>query len=318
MPFFPSKLLRRQDIAALAAFLLACLSLMILPAGLKQVIGDGVVRIFFAPLELPALQLKALLGSWRENNDLRQELAQVKLENIALTQARRENDRLRSLLGFKSRLSWTVVAAQVSGREPALLTPDLRIDKGAASGLGAGMIAFSTDGVVGRITGVQPDAATVQTIFDPQSRVSAIDHRSRVLGVFRTVKGSRCILDRVPVRSDVREGDTIVTSGYGQLFPFGLPLGVIDKVAASNRSLTYLITVRPALDVNRLNHLFVITGGTAPALPVLETAAVPGGEPARPRRERASSDLSPALRLNVPQLRIELPDTLKLQPERGQ
>jgi rod shape-determining protein MreC len=318
MPLLPSKFLRRQDIAVLTAFLLACLALVALPAGIKQDFGDGVVRIFFAPLELPVFQLKAMVGSWLENDDLRQKLARVKLENISLTGARRENDQLRTLFNLKNRSSWTVIAAQVAGREPALLTPDLRIDQGSASGLQNGMIAFSTDGVVGKVTGVQSDAATVQTIFDPQSRVSAIDLRSRVLGVFRTVKGSRCILDRVPVRSDIRQGDTIVTSGYGQLFPFGLPLGVVEEVAASNRNLTYLITIRPALDINRLNHLFIITEGIVPSLPALEAAAVPGAEPVRQRRERATTAPSPALKLNVPQLRIELPDTLSLQPERGQ
>jgi rod shape-determining protein MreC len=318
MPSYPVKLLRRHDIAVLAAFLLACLALTALPAGIKQGLGDGVVRIFFAPLELPVFQLKALAGSSRENEGLRQELARVKLENVSLLSARRENGQLRSLLDLKNRSQWTIIAAQVAGREPALLTPDLRIDKGAASGLQNGMIAFSIAGVVGKISAVQPDAATVQTIFDPQSRVSAIDLRSRVLGVYRTVKGSRCILDRIPVRSDIREGDTIVTSGYGQLFPFGLPLGVVEEVVANTRSLTYSVMVRPALDVNQLNHLFVITGGPAPALPALEASPAPAAEPARPRRERATTAQSPALKLNLPQLRIELPDTLKLQPERGQ
>lgn len=314
MPILNAKILRRQDVAVLAAFLVACAALLALPAGLKQGLGDGVVRIFFAPLELPLLQCKSLIVSWSENLDLRRELAAVRLENMALTEARRENDRLRSLLDLRGRSSWTVVAAQVTGREPALLTPDLRIDRGDADGIRPGMIAFSTEGVVGKITGVQPDAATVQTIFDPQSRISAIDLRSRVLGVFRTVKGSHAILDRVPVRSDVREGDTLVTSGYGQLFPFGLPVGVIDQVTASSRSLTCLIRVRPALDANRTSHVFVITGGSGPVLPPLEAAAVPGAEPAR-RRPRAAA--APPLMLMAPQHSIELPDTLNLTPERG-
>lgn len=315
MPFFTAKIMRRQDVAVLAAFLVACLALLALPTGFKHGLGNGVVRIFFAPLELPLLQFKSLIVSWRENLDLRQELTAVRLENIALKEARRENDRLRSLLDLKGRSSWNVVAAQVTGREPALLTPDLRIDRGADDGVGGGMIAIATDGVVGRITDVRGSAATVQTIFDPQSRVSAIDLRSRVLGVFRTVKGSHCILDRVPVRSDVREGDTLVTSGYGQLFPFGLPVGVIDQVTTSSRSLTYLIRVRPFLDANRVSHLFIITSGSGPALPPLEAAAVPGVEPPRPRRQRASS--LPPLMLIAPQHLIELPDTLNLQPERG-
>lgn len=312
----PTKLMRRHDVALLAALLLSSLVLSALPSEWQQGLGGAVVRVFFAPLELPAFQLRSLLSSWRENESLRQELAESRLVNIRLTEAKRESDRLRSLLSLRDQVRWTVVAAQVAGREPALLTPDLLIDRGADDGLRPGMVAFAPDGVVGAVTAVQPGSATIRTVFDPQSRVSAIDLRSRVLGVFRTAGGTRCILDRVPVRSDVRAGDTIVSSGYGLLFPFGLPLGIITGVTTRKSSLTCLIEVDPLIDPNRLTHLFVITGGATglPAAP--EPAPVPGTGSAPIRRRRAEP--SPMLRMNTPAPRIELPDTLQLLPERGE
>jgi rod shape-determining protein MreC len=310
------KLLRRHDVALLAALLLASLVLSAFPSEWRQGLGDGVVRICFAPLELPAFQLRSLRSSWRENESLRDQLAAARLTAIRLTEARLENDRLRSLLSLRERGAWTVVTAQVSGREPALLTPDLRIDRGSDDGLRPGMIVFAPDGVVGAVTAVQGGSATVRTVFDPQSRVSAIDLRSRVLGVFRTAGGTHCILDRVPLRSDVRVGDTIVSSGYGQLFPFGLPLGTVSGVTTRKSSLTCLIDVSPALDINRLTHLFVITGGDHGRPASLEPAAVPGVPPVPPRRRRAEPPA--ALRISVPATRVELPETLQMLPERGE
>lgn len=313
--FVPTRLMRRGDIALLAALLLASLALSLLPADWQQGLGTGVVRVCFAPLELPAFQVRSLLASWRENQSLRDQLAAARLDAIRSTEARRENDRLRSLLALRDRGTWTVVAAQVAGREPALLTPDLLIDLGSDHGLRPGMIAFAPEGVVGTVTAVQSGSATVRTIFDPQSRVSAIDLRSRVLGVFRTTGGSRCILDRVPVRSDVRAGDTIVSSGYGQLFPFGLPLGVVSGVTTRTNSLTCLIDIDPVLDANRLTHLLVITGGGPGRPAVLEPAPVPGVPPGASRRRTVPSA---ALRIITPSPRIELPETLQLLPERGE
>ncbi|GEM_PF-237341 len=313
MPSFPVKIMRRHDVAVLAAFLLSSLALAALPGGFKRSMGNAVVRVFYAPLQLPLYQLRSLLIAWEENLELRRLLAEARLKNLSLNEARRENDRLRALLGQRGRREWALVPAQVTGREPALLAPELRIDRGGDGGLDTGMVAFTVDGLVGKITDIRPDGATVRTVFDPQSRVSAIVLRSRVLGVFRTVRGTKCILDRVPVRSDVRQGDTIVTSGYGWLFPFGLPLGVVEEVVSHSRSLTLQIAVRPALDADRIDHLFVIAGGATPQLPALVPAGDAVADSLRARRRRRAAGTA-VLKLAVPRLLIELPDTLGLQP----
>ncbi|HTY08722.1 MAG TPA: rod shape-determining protein MreC [Candidatus Edwardsbacteria bacterium] len=315
MPLISDRLLKRQDIAQLAALLLVCVVLLLLPAGLKQGAGDGVVRVFFAPLELPLYQFRSLLDSWRQNADLRQRLADAQLESIRLRRAQAENHQLRSLLGLRGQQAWTLSTAQITGREPALLTPDLIIDKGAAAGLARGMVAVVPQGLVGKITEVNESSSTVQTVFDPQSRVSAIDTRSRLLGVFRTSKGTQCILDRVPIRTDIKPGDTIVTSGYGQLFPYGLLLGVVDRVETNARSLIYQIAVRPALDVNALDYVAVVTGGAMPALPSLQPPALPDSSGGSRRR---AARRAPSLKLMLPQIRIELPDTVQLKQERPQ
>jgi rod shape-determining protein MreC len=316
MALVSERFLKRQDIALLVALMLTGLVLLLLPAGAKLSLGSFTVRVFFAPLELPLYQSRSLVTAWRENAELRDQLVRLRLENIALTSARRDNDQLRSLLALGDRAGWTLLSAQIIGREPALLTPDLIINRGSSSGLSRGMVAIAPQGLVGKITDVGAATATVRTVFDPQSRVSAIDLRSRVLGVFRSMRGSQCLFDMVPVRTDVRPGDTVVTSGYGQMFPFGLMLGIVDRVETNKRSLIYQITVRPALDINTLSYVSVVTGGAVPSLPSLAAPAMPDSSGQGAARRRRTSVLSRALKLQLPQLRMEIPDTIQLTPER--
>ncbi len=292
MAFVTERFLKRQDIALLAALLLTGVVLLLLPAGVKLSLGNFTVRVFFAPLELPLYQSRSLVTAWHENAELREQLVRLKLENIALTSARRDNDQLRALLALGDRADWTLLPAQIIGREPALLTPDLIIGRGSSAGLSRGMVAIAPQGLIGKITDVGAATATVRTVFDPQSRVSAIDLRSRVLGVFRSMRGSQCLFDMVPVRTDVRPGDTVVTSGYGQLFPYGLMLGIVDRVETNKRSLIYQISVRPAIDINALSYVSVVTGGAVPALPSLAAPATPdsSGQGAMRRRAERKSD----------------------------
>jgi len=281
------KVWQRTDVAVLAACLAFAAVLMVLPATWKGALGRSVVFTIFAPLEKPLAQLRSLVTSRRENLALRRELAGLGLENAALRQAAAENHELRELLGLRQRWQWTLVAAEVSARQPGILAPDLVIDKGTADGLAKGMVVISTMGLVGKISGVEENASAVQTIFHPEFRVSAIDMRCRVLGILRSQAGAGMVLDRVPLRSDIRTGDTLVSSGYGGVMPFSLLLGVVEKAEPDPVRLRMNAWVRPSLDLNRLSQVFVITGGSPPPLPVL-AAPVADTLGEKPQRRRPS------------------------------
>jgi rod shape-determining protein MreC len=69
---------------------------------------------------------------------------------------------------------------------------------------------------------------------------------------------------QLPLRSDVRLGDRVVTSGLGETFPTGLPVGRISQIALGSRNLFKQVSIIPAVDLNRLEEVFVIVGEGTP------------------------------------------------------
>jgi rod shape-determining protein MreC len=316
MLFFNRRIWQRHDIAVLIAAMLISTVLAILPAGFKTALGNGVVRTLFAPLEYPAGQIRSLFSSWKENQTLRTDLAEITLENISLKEAARENDEFRRLLELKSRTQWLLRSCRVVGREPAIRAPYLVVEPGDPNGITEDMPAISDMGLVGKVVSAGPVYSQVATVFDKDLRVSAIVSRSRVLGIFRTDRGQKCILDRVPLRSDVKEGDTVLTSGYGQVFPSGLLLGTVENIRVDKRQLTLNIEVKPALDLNKISQLFIITGGVNPPLPSLVPAKPQDSLPVRPRR-RIKAPIVPEMEIRLPEAPVPVPDESEL-PGGGQ
>lgn len=275
--------------------------LILLPGPFRQALGNKLVATIFAPLSYPVYQLKSLFNSWNENTALRQRLAELSLENISFREAVQENDGLRKLLELKSRPGWQLKSAQIVGREPSVLTPVLIVELTSQQGIEKDMVAISDMGLVGKISEVGPKYSIIRTIFDSETRVSAIVVRSRVLGIFRMDKGKKCILDRVPLRSDVLPGDTVLSSGYGQIFPYGFLLGTVEKIKIDKRQLTLNIEIKPSLNINRANQVMVITGGANPSVPPLK--GIPASESSATRlRRRAKIPTKPELIIRIPDI----------------
>jgi len=301
MLLFNRRIWHRHDIAVLIAALMISAVLAILPSGLKTAAGGGVVGTLFAPLEYPASQVRSLFSSWKDNQELRLRLAVTSLENISLKEAARENDE----------------SARVVGREPAARVSFLVVEPSDPKNIRDDMPVVSDRGLVGKVVNSGSEYFQVSTIFDQDSRVSAIVARSRVLGIFRTDRGQRCILDRVSLRSDVKEGDTVLTSGYGQVFPSGLLLGTVERIRIDKRQLTLNIEINPSLDLNRISQMFIITGGVNPPLPSLVPAKAQDSLAVKPRR-RALAPPPPKMDIRLPQAPVPVPDESELPGGAGQ
>jgi len=99
----------------------------------------------------------------------------------------------------------------------------------------------------------------VQTLLEPESRISVINLRSRVPALARPDRSGHLILDYAPKDSDFRPGDTVVTAGLGLVFPKGLRVGEVASVPDRPEALFKPVTIRPFTDVSRVERVFVLT-----------------------------------------------------------
>ncbi len=211
-----------------------------------------------------------LRGVRAENRQLKEQIEQMRLEQVRLSEDAEQAHRLQSLLAFKEQTIAKTVPAQVIGSSGSDLSRSNYIDKGSNDGVGLDMAVITVGGIVGKVLRVYPSTALVLMINDQTSGVGAMLEKSRLQGVLRGTANGAVILERVMSDERVMPGDTVLSSGGDQIFPKGLPVGTVTKVSPG-REMFLNIQIKPAADLSRLEEVLVITEKQEQN-PVAETA----------------------------------------------
>jgi rod shape-determining protein MreC len=205
-------------------------------------------------------------GLRRENRRLEAEVARLRAQERTYQDVLGENRRLRGTLGMARRCGCRTVGASVVASSGSNFQLSVTIDAGSRQGVARDMAVVDADGLVGRVTQVTADYATVLLVTDPTSGVAASLARGKAPGI---VKGSGAqLLSFQPVRAGTRvgRGDPVVTQGYqGSVFPAGLPIGVVERVdPAGAASLVPRVSVRPYAALGTLDVVAVVVERPVP------------------------------------------------------
>jgi rod shape-determining protein MreC len=106
---------------------------------------------------------------------------------------------------------------------------------------------------------VTPNYADVVTVLDPTSNVDIVVQRSRVRGILSGLEGElSCTLKYIDRLDDVLKDDTVVASGFGNIFPKGLLVGQVTSVTPDRNGVIKAVTVKTAVDIYRLEEVFIV------------------------------------------------------------
>jgi rod shape-determining protein MreC len=199
-----------------------------------------------------------LRGVRAENRQLKDQIEQMRLQQVRLTEDAAQAHRLQILLGFKEQFISKTVAAQVIGSSGSDLSRIASIDKGKRAGIEPDMAVITAEGVVGKVLISYPNEAQVLLISDQSSGVGATLEKTRLQGVIRGTANGEVTLERVMSDEQVQAGETVLTSGGDRVFPKGLPVGTVTKVEPG-RDLFLNIKIRPAANLGRLEEVLVLT-----------------------------------------------------------
>ncbi len=223
-----------------------------------------------------------ILTVHQQNQLLRSEVEQLRVQNVQANEYAAENIRLRELLGYtQSARQFDLVMARVIGREPTTWTRMIVIDRGTQHGVQKNMAVITARGLVGTVTDAGPISSKVQLILDPRSAAGALVQRSRVAGV---VKGTpddamHPRMVNVPKSQDMAVGDIVVTSGFGGIYPKGIMVGTVSAVKNDSGGLLHYAVIEPATDFQRLEDVAVIVASReAPPEPLKPPQQTPGTE----------------------------------------
>jgi rod shape-determining protein MreC len=199
-----------------------------------------------------------LRGVRAENRQLKQQIEQMRLEQVRLSEDADQAHRLQQLLAFREQFVAKTVAAQVIGSGGSDLSRIIYIDKGGNDGIKRDFAVITANGIVGKVLDVFPSVSQVLLINDQTSGVGAMLEKSRLQGVLKGTPNGEVVLQRVMSDEKVVPGDVVLSSGGDRIFPKGLPVGTVSKVSPGHEMFLN-IQVKPAADLSRLEEVLVVT-----------------------------------------------------------
>jgi rod shape-determining protein MreC len=259
-------------LAVAAALVMALMSHL---SGNEASILEKAVKGFYYPAERAAARAAEAIGDLRdyismvdelkeENTELKMEIAKLKLELRQAEAAVKENESLKTLLKLTQTMTqFNYAAADVISGSSSSFSSDFTIGSGSSAGLEVGMCVVSWDGhLIGSITSLGSEWATVTTILDPTSRISAVIDETNDVGIaggdYAYMSSGKLIIRYLQSDAALRSGNTVTTTGTGGKYPPGLIVGYIEKIIPDPSGLSYSAVLRPAADLDDLTQVFII------------------------------------------------------------
>ncbi|MEU0072332.1 rod shape-determining protein MreC [Streptomyces sp. NPDC006332] len=204
----------------------------------------------------------------RDSGERHDRLAGLEKENAALKAKLGSDDRNRSRLTQLDKMLKVAGAGQygIKGAEVIAIGAaqgfswTITIDVGANDGITRDMTVLNGDGLVGRVTTVGPDTATVLLANDPDFTVGTRMEASDELG-FASGQGDRPLrVELLNSKAEIKKGDRLVTFGSQSDKPFvpGVPVGVVSRVDPSGGGLTRILYVTPYVSFTKLDVVGVV------------------------------------------------------------
>jgi rod shape-determining protein MreC len=194
-----------------------------------------------------------------ENEALRERERELSMKTMRFEALERENAQLRGLGAGLPPLVLRTLLADVVNADLGRLRQRVIIDKGERDGLFRSQAMVDTTGLVGQLVRVGPWSAEVMLITDPEAAVPVEVVRSGVRSIaVGTGNAGELELPYLPATADIKEGDVLVTSGLGEIFPAGLPVGEVTARQRDPDELLARVTAKPRAQLDRSRQLLAL------------------------------------------------------------
>ena len=199
----------------------------------------------------------ALQNTSRDNEQLRRENDELKLQVNQLQSKASEADRLGALLNFRqTQRNVPMLAARVIGTSADSASQTIYLDRGEHDGIRRNMGVITPDGVVGKVVESYRDTAQVLLLTDKESGVGAMLADSRIQSPAGGTGEPLLSMKYIPTDDTVNMGEHVVTSGMDRIFPRDLPVGVVTEIKTGRPF--QQVRVRPAANLQRLEEVIVL------------------------------------------------------------
>ncbi|MBR2042162.1 MAG: rod shape-determining protein MreC [Oscillospiraceae bacterium] len=195
--------------------------------------------------------------------ELEEELRRANEKLIDYEEKTRENEQLRTFLGLKeTNPDYEFEPATVIGRDSTNRFYSFTVDRGSLHGVEKADPVITADGLVGIVWEVGLTYSHVRTILDISVEVGAYDIATRdggiVTGDLSLSSEGICKLKYLPKESGIANGNLIVTSGIGGVFPKDLPIGRVKSIEIDPSGLSLAAEIDPIADIENISNVTII------------------------------------------------------------
>lgn len=206
--------------------------------------------------------------------DLETALALYQSELVDLREINSDYQRLADLLAYTTSVqNQEFVTADVIAVDQSGFLRTITINRGTRDAIAVGMPVVTGKGLVGRVTRVSANAAEVMLVSEQSSAVSARLQTTRAEGTVRGSAAGNLLMDMIPLDSQVREGDLVITSGLGGNFPPDIVIGQVTSIRLAATGLNQEAQVHSLINFDTLEFVLVITNFQPVDLSVFDQAA---------------------------------------------
>lgn len=257
----------------------------------------------------------------QQNADLQKTVDRLRLEQAALLEDAKQGQRLQALLNFQQKYIYKTLPAEVIGTSGTEQSRVFTIDKGKKDGIDRDMAVITPDGIVGKIRDIFPHSAQVLAINDQTSGAGVIMESTRIRGILRGNAAGQPQIEDVVRDQRIKPGENVLTAGGDEIFPRGLPVGVVEKVVNDPERDGFVdVILKPAAHLDQLDEVLVITA-TEPRFPkdqqqdMAASEALKGAEAEQQKTSDGMAEKLPGLLVpNVPSDQQPLNDTSNPNP----
>ena len=191
---------------------------------------------------------------YADNRALRFENKQMLMLQNKVRTLEVENQLLERLLNYVPPEGATFMSAKIIAESGDSFTHTLLVYIGDEA-VQKGQIVLGDESVIGRIDKVSGHYAKVILVTDINSKIPVVVERTRVRGILSGNNTAMPQLLFTRSTSDIQEGDVIVTSGVGGMFPSGLPIGFVSSITNGE------ISVETMADISRVEYVRIVDYG---------------------------------------------------------
>lgn len=211
-------------------------------------------------LQSPLANIRVYRQALTTNTYLQRQNILLQDELSKLRAIEQENIELRKMLSFQDSTEFKLTPTLIIGKELNGINKSLTINSGSSQDVKVGMPLVTSDGLLGKVILTTPDYAQVLPYNNSLFRVSGLIQENNAPGIvsWNGESLTEMVIDFIPQTIPVQQGYTVVTSGFSNELPPGIPIGSVIRTEIEEGKETQRIFIKPFASLAQVSQGFII------------------------------------------------------------